>query len=87
MIIKHLYDDNKEVKYEQRVYHLEYWNSHERGVKLGETRIFNDILHTAWSIERRRWPFKDTVRWKPVLDKHIKIGNLRNLGLEKEERN
>lgn len=67
-----IFDHDREVRYDQNEYHKEYWISKERGVKVGDVRVFDDILHFAWAIEKRRWPRKNTVRWKPVQKYHLK---------------
>ncbi len=67
-----IFDDDRKVRYDQNEYHKEYWVSRERGVKVGDVRVFDDILYFAWAIEKRRWPRKNTVRWKPVQKYHLK---------------
>lgn len=67
-----IFDHDRKVRYDQNEYHKEYWISKERGVNVGDVRVFNDKLHFAWAIEKHKWPRKHTVRWKPVQKYHLK---------------
>ena len=67
-----IFDRDRKVRYDQNKYHKEYWVSHESGVNVGDVRVFNHTLHFVWSVEKRRWPRKNKVRWKPVLKLHLK---------------
>jgi len=71
--VKHyIFDHDRKVRYDQNEYPKEYWVSKERGVKVGDVRVFDDRLHFAWSVEKRRWPRKNTVKWWPVQKYHLK---------------
>lgn len=70
--VKHyIFDHDRKFRYDQNKYNKEYWVSQERGVKVGDVRVFNHTLHFVWSVEKRRWPRKNTVRWKPVQKCHL----------------